>query len=87
MLNTYRNILPKNKRGQEETWSVKENRGKQGVIVETAEQDKTLVPLWIGLVLKLTIASFLYLYPGSTIVWLFWCIFTGNLIFAVINPC
>lgn len=51
------------------------------------EQDKALVPHWSGLVLKLTTASFLYLYSGSTIVRLFWCIFTGNLIFAVINPC
>lgn len=87
MLNTYRYILPKNKRAQEETWPDKEKRGNQVVIVETAEQEKALVPHWTGLVQKLTTASFLYLYPGSTIVWLFWCIFTGNLIFAVINPC
>lgn len=50
MLNTYRNILPKNKRAQEETWSVKEKRGNQVVTVATAEQDKALVLHWIGLV-------------------------------------
>lgn len=50
MLNIYRNILPKNKRAQEETWTVKEKRDNQVVIVETAEQDKVLVPHWTGLV-------------------------------------
>lgn len=50
MLNTYRNILPKNKRAQEETWSDKEKRGNQVVIVEPAEQEKALVPHWTGLV-------------------------------------
>lgn len=50
MLNTYRNIVPKNKRVQEEIWSVKEKRGNQVVTVATTEQDKALVLHWTGLV-------------------------------------
>lgn len=51
MLNTIRNVLPKNKRMQEETCSVsKEKRSDQIVTVETAEQESALVPYWAGLV-------------------------------------
>lgn len=47
MLNANRNVLPKNKRTQEEIWSVsKEKRSDQIMTVETAEQECALVRYW-----------------------------------------
>ena len=51
MLNTNTNVLPKNKRTQEEIWSFgQEKRSNQIITVKPAEQESALVPL-TGLVL------------------------------------
>lgn len=51
MLNTNRNVLPKNKRMHKEPWSVsKEKISDQITTVETAEHEPALVPYWTGLV-------------------------------------
>lgn len=51
MLNTNKNVLPKTKRTQEETWSVsKEKTSDQIITTETAEQGSALVPYWTDLV-------------------------------------